>query len=411
MHTFPAAFLFGTATSATQIEGGCENIDWLRFARQPGRVRGNDTPLVACDSWNRWRDDVRLQQELGLNAYRLSLEWGRIEPRPDEFDREVLSRYREQLAALREANIEPMVTLHHFSLPLWLSDDGGVLARAFPERFERFAVQATQALSELCTLWITFNEPSVLVAQGYLLGAWPPGENHPLHALLAHQRLLEAHNRAYRAIHDVTNKVQVGLAHHLRVIEAERPEKRRDQLAARLLRGVFNDPFADSVCRARTQDFFGINYYSRDLVRLSPRHPKDFFVPRSTAKGAELSDLGWEIYPEGLGRVLDQWAPRCNVPIYITENGIADRADTKRPRFLVRHLTEVSRAIARGVDVRGYFHWSLLDNFEWAEGYEPRFGLVEVDYKTQARKPRPSAQLYSRIARERALPDPGEGRN
>jgi beta-glucosidase len=405
---FPSSFLFGTATSATQIEGGCTTSDWYSFAKEPGRIEGGGGPETACDSWHRWREDIALQASLGMNAYRFSIEWARIEPTPDAIDRAALDEYRRMLAALRDAHIEPMVTLHHFTLPAWLADRGGIVSEGFALRFARFARIAAEALGDLNRLWITINEPNILAAQSYLLGVWPPAKKSPILAMRAQRRLYEAHDSGYHAVKDARPDAAVGVAHHLRVVQPQRPIW-RDRLAALTLRRVFNDPFAEWVCRAGTHDFFGINYYSRDVVRFSPRHAGEMFVRRGVPEGAEVSDLGWEVYPEGLGEILRTWARRSRVPVYVTENGIADAADRRRGSFLERHLTEVARAIADGVDVRGYFHWSLLDNFEWADGYAPRFGLAEVDYATQSRRIRRSARVYSRIATERTVePRPAE---
>jgi beta-glucosidase len=424
--TFPESFVFGTATAATQVEGGCTTSDWYAFAQRPGRVAHGDRPDVACDTWRRWDEDVALQRSLGFGAHRMSIEWARIEPREGEIDHAVLDRYRSMLGALRDARIEPMVTLHHFTLPAWLAREGGVLAPTFVERLARFAGVAVGALGDLCRFWVTINEPNVLAAQAYLLGVWPPAASNPVAAVRAHHRLLEAHVSAYRVLKDARgDAIQVGVAHHLRVAEPERPESAADRLASRAFARVFNDAFAQATCdgtmygpldavvRGRggfrvadargTQDFFGINYYSRDLVRFAPDRPAELFLARRVPTGAEVSDLGWEIHPAGLGTLVRQWARRSGLPVYVTENGIADASDSKRPAFIVRHLVEVLRALADGVDVRGYFHWSLLDNFEWAEGYAPRFGLIEVDYRTQARRVRASCALYARIARERTI--------
>ena len=401
---FPASFLFGTATAATQIEGGCTTSDWHAFARRPGAIKHGDTPDVACDSWRRWPEDVALQVSLGMGAYRMSIEWARVEPRPGEIDRVALDEYRKMLGALRDAGIEAMVTLHHFTLPAWLADRGGVLADGFAERLARLARVATDALGDLCRLWITVNEPNILAAHAYLLGVWPPARKSPRLAWQAQRRLLDAHDAAYRAIKDSRgDAAQVGVAHHLRAVEPERAGSSRDRAAAGVFRRVFNDSFASAACKHGTQDFLGINYYSRDVVRFSPRHAGELFVKRGVPAGAPVSDLGWEIYPEGLGRVVRAWARRSGLPVYVTENGIADARDDKRAGFIVDHLAELARAIGDGVDVRGYFHWSLLDNFEWAEGYEPRFGLVRMDYATGARHPRDSARVYARIARDRRV--------
>ena len=424
---FPEEFVFGTATAATQIEGGCTTSDWYAFSHRPGRTRNGDTTDVACDSWNRWPEDIAIQRGLGLGGYRMSIEWARVEPRPDEISTAALERYRNILGALREAAIEPMVTLHHFSLPGWLAERGGVLSDQFADRFGRFAGRAAAFLGDVCRHWVTINEPNVLATQAYLLGAWPPASRQPLAAIRALYRLLEGHVAAYRTVKDALGEsALVGVAHHLRATEPLRPASWSDRAAARLLDRLFNDGLALALCEGRmfgaadsllsggrasivkeargTHDFFGVNYYTRDVVRFSSARASELFLARTTPPQAEVSDLGWEIYPQGLGRLVREWAARSRLPVYVTENGIADAADTRRGPFLTRHLAELARAIRDGIDVRGYFHWSLLDNFEWAEGYEPRFGLVEVDYKTQARRIRASGYLYAKIARERRVP-------
>ncbi|HSQ65337.1 MAG TPA: family 1 glycosylhydrolase, partial [Polyangiaceae bacterium] len=319
VHTLPASVVLGTATSATQIEGGCSTIDWWEFAREPGRVAGGDVPDVACDHWSRFREDVALQSRLGMAAHRMSVEWGRIEPAEGRFDDGALDRYREETALLRSCGIEPMVTLHHFSFPTWLARRGGATARDFPERFERFARRVARALADHVTLWITINEPNVLVAQGYLLGAWPPASNDPSALPRAIAGLRRAHAAAYRALHAEAPNARVGIAHHIR-LATPATRRLRDRAAARVLDAAFNRPFLDL-----PQDYIGLNYYSRDVVRFAPRKRRELFTLRSVAPGCERSDLGWEIYPEGLGVALRALA-RKGKPIWITENGIADAA-------------------------------------------------------------------------------------
>jgi beta-glucosidase len=324
-----------------------------------------------------------------------------------------------------------MVTVHHFTLPRWMAARGGLLAADFADRLARFAADIVRALGDLARAWITINEPNVLAAHAHLLGAWPPEQKSPRAAVVAHHRLLEAHVRAYRAMHDADRRggLQVGVAHHLRVAEPADPARRADRVASRAFARVFNEPFAHAVCTGEllgapldralaragafdpreargTQDFVGVNYYSRDLVRFDPSHAAELFVRRDVPADAERSDLGWEVHPDGLRDVLVEWSRRSGgLPMYVTENGIADTKDAHRPRFLVRHLARVLDAIDRGVDVRGYYHWSLVDNFEWAEGYGPRFGLVAVDRATRDRTVRPSGELYGRIARARGIDD------
>jgi beta-glucosidase len=407
---FPDAFLFGTASSATQVEGHCAQSDWAAFARKPGRIRGGGTPEIACDQLHRFRDDVALQARLSMGAHRLSIEWARIEREPGEFDAGAWDHYRQVLGAHRDAGIVPMVTLHHFTFPRWVAQRGGLLSQDLPALMARFAERAVEALGDLCGLWVTLNEPNVLAAYAHMLGLWPPGRTSPVEAVRAHRNLLRAHFVMYRAMHEAAGRrgypMAAGVAHHLRV-GPERPRRLADRMWAALFERLFYDAFARAVCDTRMHDFFGVNYYSREAVRFSEWNARDGFFRRRVPEGAEVSDNGWEVYPEGLGYLLDEWSTRARVPIYITENGLADADDDQRPRFIVRHLVEVARAIERGIDVRGYMHWSLLDGFEWDEGYVSRFGLVEVDHATQERRPRPSAELYAGIARARRVDPAG----
>jgi beta-glucosidase len=393
--TFPGRFLFGTATAATQIEGGCTTTDWWEFSREPGRIANGDTTAVACDHWHRVREDIALQTRLGMGAYRMSVEWGRIEPEEGRFDETVLEHYRDEVRALRDAGIEPMVTLHHFSFPTWLGRVGGAIAPQLPERFERFTRHVVRVLGDYVATWITINEPNVLVAQGYLLGIWPPGKPSLGAIPRAIRNLRRAHRHAYRAIHDIKPGASVGIAHHIRLATPASADL-RDRVAARLLDVAFNRPFLDL-----PQDFIGLNYYSRDIVRFAAHKAGELFMERTVALGADTNDLGWEIYPEGLGIVLRSLAKKRK-PIWITENGIADAADTRRAKFIALHLREVESAIEDGVDVRGYLHWSLLDNFEWADGYAARFGLYAVD-ATQTRTLRASGEAYAALVRQRSL--------
>jgi beta-glucosidase len=386
----PQSFVFGTATAATQIEGGCTTTDWWAFSK--GKTE------TACDHWNRFADDTALQSKLGMGAYRMSVEWGRIEPIEGRFDDAALDRYREETSLLRAAGIEPMVTLHHFTLPTWLAERGGVTSRDFPECFVRFTKRVVHALERDVSLWITINEPNVFVAQGWLLGIWPPGAKGDMRgAMRAVANLRRAHVAAFHVIHHRQGHARVGLAHHVRVA-VPASNKLADRIAARALDVTFNRPFLDL-----PQDFLGVNYYSRDVVHFARNKPAELFAERTVPKGAIVSDLGWEIFPEGLGIVLRSLAKK-RLPIWITENGIADARDELRGRFIADHLREVAHAIINGIDVRGYLHWSLLDNFEWAEGYAPRFGLYAVDYATQTRTLRKSGELYAEIAARGEVP-------
>jgi beta-glucosidase len=416
---FPADFRFGVATSAHQVEGHNVHSDWWEFERRPGAIRDGTHSGAACEHYSRFRDDLDLVQDLSLDSYRFSIEWARIEPRPGEFDHQALDHYAEVIAACRERGLEPFVTLHHFSHPKWFMDRGGWESPDAPEAFARYVRFVGQGLKRQVTHWITINEPLVYVMHAHILGDWLPCRRGFRPLVRTCRNLLRGHFRATRILREVEAAEscgpQIGLAHHLRVFEGLRPGHRLDAAAAWLQGHPFNWVFLDSLERGRffaplgvgerireacpAQDFLGVNYYSRDRLKFNLFRPVDLFGDRLTTPGAELDDMGWEIYPEGMSRVLRTAHARYGKPMWILENGVADAKDTFRPAYLVRHLTELARVVKEGLPVKGYFHWSLLDNFEWTEGFGPRFGLVEVDYQTQERRLRPSAHLYAEIAR------------
>ena len=400
--SLPAGFQLGTATASLQIEGGDRNNTWFRWCER-GRIKDGSHCLRACDHRNRVTADIKLQKALGVTAYRMSLEWSRIEPREGTFDEEAIALYRDELTALHAAGITPMVTLHHFSNPLWLEDSGGWTAASIVDRFGRYTARVVESLGDLVDHWITINEPNVYLAFGYLSGEWPPGRRSPRAYFTGARRMAAAHEEAYHLIHAISDargqQPMVGLAHHLRVFDPATPERRDKRAAARVQR-FFQDIFLDRT--VPFSDFIGVNYYSRDIVARSI-NPFTAFTRRSVKPDRPVNDLGWEIYPQGLSRVCTQLAQRYTVPLVITENGIADATDTLRPRFLYDHLREVSELISAGIDVRGYFHWSLMDNFEWIEGESARFGLYAVDYETQQRALRRSGEFYRAICGDRGV--------
>ncbi|RJP14880.1 MAG: glycoside hydrolase family 1 protein [Candidatus Abyssobacteria bacterium SURF_5] len=412
---FPAGFLWGAATAAHQVEGNTSNSDWWEWERRRGTIADGTTSEVACDQYNRFRSDFDLVKELGHNAHRLSLEWSRIEPEEGVFAAPALQHYRQVLEALRERGIEPMLTLHHFTNPIWFARMGGWENPRSVEYFTRFAKVVAGEYGELVDYWITINEPAVYALMGYIDGIWPPGSKSFRHAALVLTNMLRAHGVAYHIIHETSRgrRCNVGIAKHIRIIDPLRPGKLMDRAAARMADFIFNQWFLDAVETGRlawpigmgqkvqllsaTQDFIGLNYYSREMMKFSLFQPQSLFLKTLTRPGAPTNDLGWEIYPEGLYRVLVR-LKKYRRPIHITENGIAAADDSLRQAYLRDHLVQVHRAISKGVDVRGYFHWSLIDNFEWEEGLTPRFGLIHIDYATQKRTPRPSAAIFKKIA-------------
>jgi beta-glucosidase len=390
---FPPGFLWGAATAAHQVEGGNRN-DWTAWEELGG---SKDLSGRACEHWDldRFRQDVRLARSLGLNSYRLSIEWSRVMPDADRVDAAALAHYREMLGILKAEGMTVMATLHHFTNPTWFVRMGG-WERASCAPFIRYVREAVTALDDLVDLWATINEPVGYALLGWVFGWWPPGRKRSLLGFFrVARRLAKAHNNAYRAIKNVSRK-PVGIVHSMIAYEPY-SQWFPDRLIAWALNYVGNQWFL----RKTRNDFIGLNYYMRQRFRI-----RRLLMPQveEVKPDGEVSDFGWEIYPKGIYDLLMSLR-RYRVPVYVTENGIADAADAKRPEFIRSHLRWVRRAIDGGTPVKGYFHWSLLDNFEWAEGYSKRFGLIEVDFATQERRLRASALAYRDIAAANAIDD------
>ena len=405
--TFPQGFLWGTASAAHQIEGGNANNDWWQWEQTPGHVANGDTSEVATDHYHRYREDFALLRELNQNAHRLSIEWSRIEPSEGVFDATQIQHYRDVLGALRDQGISSMVTLHHFTNPLWFVRKGGWAARDAFHAFEPFVERVVEELGDQVDLWCTVNEPSIYGYNGWVVGDFPPGRKGDL---VGHIRvtwnLRLAHQHAYRAIKRRWPDSQVGLSHH-KFLVLSATKKRRDLLAAAVAQG-FTDrwpaggPRVSPIVEAEA-DFIGIAHYWGQLAELT-RNREDMFIQRFNPPGDRVTDFGFASRPSWMGDVLRS-LKRYPKPVYITENGIATGDDAWRQEYIGQVLGEVHRAIADGVDVRGYFHWTNTDNFEWSRGYSAHFGLIAVDRQTLERTVKPSGRLYGRIAAANALPD------
>jgi len=393
---FPKNFLWGTATSAYQVEGGIKNNDWMAAGYDAGK---------ACDHYHQYEQDFDLAKSLNNNAHRFSIEWSRIEPEEGRFNQKEIEHYQKVIDALRKRNLEPFVTLHHFTNPIWFFKKGGWTKKESAEYFARYVETVVRTLKGV-RFWITINEPLIYATFPYIAPEWPPQSLVDKYGQVARKKnlisiikvirnLIRAHRNAYKAIHKINPDAQVGIAKHNIYFE---PYK--NQLINRVLSGVsrylWNRYFLDKI--KGCQDFIGLNCYRHTIVNLNWENLKKSF---SEGKGPK-NDLGWEIYPKGIYKVL-LGLKKYNKPIYITENGLADAKDSKRAKFITEHLKWVHKAIERGIDVRGYFHWSLMDNFEWAERFEPRFGLFEVDYRTLKRTPRASSKVYAEICKENRL--------
>jgi beta-glucosidase len=415
---FPRGFLWGAATAAHQVEGNNTNNNWYAWENQPGRIVNGHRSGLACDWWGgRWREDFDRAADAGQNAHRMSVEWSRIQPAPDRWDEAALDRYREMLRGLLERGMTPMITLHHFSDPLWLVEQGGWENEQITSRFEKFVEKVVDAFREYTSLWVTLNEPNVYSGSGYVSGDFPPGRHDLQAALRVMVNQVRAHAAAYHAIHRLQPQARVGMAVMYRGFTPAKPWWPLDIASATMLSRQFNDFFPRALAEGvahlpfgsqripeakGTQDFLGLNYYTSELVAFTP-NPNLAFSKRSFPKGVELSHTDWIAnLPHGIFEMI-KWALQFKKPIIITENGVEDPDDHLRPRYIVEHLHEVWRAVNFNYPVKGYFHWTLVDNFEWERGWTQRFGLWELDPETQARRKRPSADLYAEICRENGI--------
>ncbi len=430
MLKFPEGFLWGSATAAHHVEGHNINSDWWDWEQVPGHIRNGDRSTVACDWWEgeRYREDFDLAQSLHQNAHRLSIEWSRIEPREGEWSGEAIAFYRRVLTALRERGMTPLVTLYHYTNPRWLVEKGGWETEAVVPLFERFACKAVEELGDLCDFWVTVNEPTGCFLTGYLYGVWPPGKQSFGLAMRVARNMLQAHAAAYRAIHRQQPDALVGIAHSMRPLYPENPRSRLNRFLASRIHGLYNHlfflPLTDGRLRfpmalgtrlpelIGTQDYIGLNYYFSHRLAVDLKSPTLLFAravpPRPWGTSFDDELAAWfghgDLDPDGFYD-MTMWCAQFGKPIYITENGICDATDEIRPRYLITSLLALHRAIADGAPVKGYFHWTLVDNFEWKEGYSLRFGLIANDLATQRRTLRPSAEIYSRIACDNGIPE------
>lgn len=408
---FSENFLWGAATSAHQVEGGNRN-DWSEWEKENAArlaceaeskfghlaswsmIRAeamrpeNYISGTACDHYHRFREDFDIAKQLGHNAHRFSIEWSRIEPEEGKFDDKEIEHYRQVIIALREHGMEPFVTLWHWTDPVWFAQRGGWLRMDAPEIFARFCGKVVESFPEV-KFWITLNEPEAFARHGYFSKDRPPAQGSIVAMFLVLRNLARGHKASYRMIKKLAPEISVGYSESCVYFE---PYDRwpHNILATYLLRWWRNNPFFGRM--SAESDFIGLQFYFHTRVRIHPKSQWWF----QYNENKKVTDMGWEIYPEGIYHVLSD-LKKYHKPIFITENGLADARDQYREDFIKEHLQWVAKAVSNGADVRGYFHWSLLDNFEWQTGFWPRFGLVEVDYKTLERKIRPSAWEYKKI--------------
>jgi len=415
---FPRGFLWGTATAAHQVEGNNTNNSWWAWEQQPGHILNGDKSGLACDWWcGRWKEDLDRAVETGQNAHRFSIEWSRIQPTPDQWDESALERYRAMLRGMLERNLLPMVTLHHFSNPIWLEEQGGWENDETPRKFAIFVRKVVEALKEYASYWVTINEPNVYSYAAFSEGQFPPGKkdiNATFHVMT---NLVRGHAMAYKIIHELQPEARVGLSMNYRSLFPASASP-LDKFVAKTQSAIFNDLFPraaqDGKVRfvyktvnipeaAKTQDFLGVNYYSRDQVSFDITRGAALFGRMGYPKDADLSSTGFIANePDGFYEALN-WGLQFNVPMLVTENGVEDHEDKMRPRYIAQHIQQMWRAVNYNWPVKGYFHWSLVDNFEWERGWTQRFGLWGLDVETQARIRRKSVDLYAEICRENGL--------
>lgn len=402
-----SGMLLGAASAATQIEGGDQNNNWYNWYRQ-GCIKDDADPSIATDHYNRWREDLTLMKEIGIQCYRMGVEWSRIEPADGVFDEKAIAHYREEIQALRDAGIPVLLTLHHFSNPMWLEERGGFAVRDNVTCYLRFVRKMVESVGDLVSEYITINEPNVYAFNGYFEGIWPPGRKSFLEMSRVMTNMAAAHIEAYGLIRKTRLQMgyqdtKVGFANHLRAFAPKDPENPLHRFWASRTEQLFQGSLTRAMCLGRAAfpigrhpsivpgrycDFHGVNYYTRSTVS----GPAD-----GVAERCAVNDLGWEIYPAGITDVCGKLYKMLPRPIYITENGTCDNEDRFRARYIAEHLQELCRS---ELPVERYYHWCFCDNWEWAEGNTARFGLVHVDYADQKRTVKSSGEFYRRVIAE-----------
>ena len=405
-----AGLLLGTATAGAQIEGGDPGSNWARFSEE-GKINDGTTILRASAHWDRWREDIDLMADMGLEIYRLGIEWSRIEPVRGEFDAAVTARYREEIAYIKERGIRPLLTLHHFTHPLWFEDMGGFTAKESVDVFMNYVRYAIDSFGDLVSDYITINEPNVYCTNSLFYGTWPPEKKSMRALVAAFSNMTACHVKAYNYIHERRREMgytdtEVGFANHLRVFAPKNPKNPWHALSAKLAEWLFQGAITDAmmrgVCRfpvmrrpgvkrGKYYDFIGINYYSRSTVS---------GIGDGVREGCFKNDLGWELYPEGLILLSNKLYAKYRAPVYVTENGTCDNADAFRSRFIYDQLKLISETVN---PIERYYHWSFIDNFEWREGESARFGIVHVDYETGERTVKNSGRFYSDVIKNSSV--------
>lgn len=400
---FPKDFLWGASTSAHQVEGrnindwtefeqrsalsfakNAENLGFFldRFAKEAAK-KENYISGLSANHIDNYEEDFYLANKIGLGSYRFSIEWSRIEPEEGKFDDKAIRYYKNIIRVLRTYQIEPFVTLWHWTLPVWFVAKGGFKKRKNDHYFLRYVEKIVTEFKDEVNYFITLNEPEIYSMNSYYRGLWPPQKKGLYNFTTVFNNLARIHNDSYKIIKNINSNLQVGIAKNNSYFEIGK-DNFRNRTIKKFADYFWNDLFLKKI--SNHQDFIGLNYYFRNRI--------DGWFNKN--RNPKTSDLGWDLYPQGIYNVLLD-LKKYKKPIYITENGLADARDKHREWFLAETVKALAKALGKSVDVKGYFHWSLIDNFEWDKGFWPRFGLVEVDYKTQKRTMRKSGEYYGKI--------------
>lgn len=414
---FPEGFLWGTASAGYPTEGHLETTDWHRYIeadleRPPGRRRFAEPVGLACDHWNRYEEDHRLAGLLGIQVHRMSVEWARIVPERGRIDEKALERYGRMLDSLRRHRVKVMLTLHHFTIPAWLEDLGGFLNRdPFMQHYRDYVRCVVESFAPRVDYWLPVNDPNVVPVAGFLFGRIPPFRKDPLGFIRAYHTLIDMHASAYRIIKEHGSSAPVGAGLVWAQMRPDRERNPLDRFGAWLGDRGVNQVFYDAIETGRLTfpigagrriphakgalDFIGHNYHRTRFCRALAVQDRP---PDAVASGG-----GGPAWPEGMYLSLKRVASRLDLPIIVTGNGVGTEDEAFRIRFIRNHLVQVHRAIREGVPVRGYLHWSLTDKWEWTRGFEPRFGLIQVDYPSRERTIKQSGWWYAQLIRENAL--------
>lgn len=420
---FPKNFLWGTAMSAHQVEGGNINNDWWAW-EQEGHVLNKQISNDACNHYELYKKDFAMMKHMHHNTHRLSIEWSRIEPKEGTFNKWEIKHYRKVLEELCKDGIKPVVTLWHFTLPYWFAQEGGFLNPEGRHKFNRYVKRVVEELGDLVDTWITINEPFVYANYGYHEGQWPPGEKSFFKSMKVLKNLLHVHIDAYQMIKEVYRnkgwkKPMIGFAKSFIWFDPYKKNSIISKIMSETYRYFYNKLYFRPFYSGRyplimgykklhnakeSLDFIGINYYFRCECRFSVlRSPMHFRMHISP--NIERTLFNWEVFPDGLYYLTKLVHRKLKKPILITENGISTLDDTQRISYIIRHLDAINRAMSEGADVMGYLYWSFLDNFEWAEGFTQPFGLVAINHRTFERIPKSSAQVYSEICKTGCITD------